>query len=214
MQEDLATLQNDDVQVIAVSVDSPFANKVWAEQQGFTFPILSDFWPHGAVAQAYGVFNDVVGRAVRGTFVIDREGIVRWKVVNAIPDARDHAEYAQGAGRAAGLSDGRAFGAARGRTIPPRGPSPWKRGVLGGEQVLVCPDCQRESGWQAGLDRCPECDGVRLSKALGVVRCSACGWSGELPAAAPPRSAAGGRSARRRRAGRPGSRPARPEPGQ
>ncbi len=94
VQGDLATLQNDDVQVMAVSVDSPFANKVWAQEQGFSFPILSDFWPHGAVAQAYGVFNDVVGRATRGTFVIDREGIVRWKVVNAIPDARDHAAYA------------------------------------------------------------------------------------------------------------------------
>lgn len=95
VQEDLATLQNDDVQVMAVSVDSPFAHQVWADQQGFSFPILADFWPHGAVAQAYGVFNDVVGRAVRGTFVIDREGIVRWKIVNAIPDARDHGEYAK-----------------------------------------------------------------------------------------------------------------------
>jgi peroxiredoxin len=95
VQQDLGTLQNDDVQVIAISVDSPFANKIWAEQEGFTFPILSDFWPHGAVAQAYGVFNDVVGRAVRGTFVIDRAGTVRWKVVNAIPDARDHADYAR-----------------------------------------------------------------------------------------------------------------------
>jgi peroxiredoxin len=95
VQADLATLQNDDVQVMAVAVDSPFANNVWAQQEGFSFPILSDFWPHGAVAQAYGVFNDVVGRAVRGTFVIDREGIVQWKVVNAIPDARDHGEYAK-----------------------------------------------------------------------------------------------------------------------
>ncbi len=71
---------------------------------------------------------------------------------------------------------------------PARGPSPWKRGVLGGEQVLVCPDCQRRSGWQADFGHCPECDGVRLSKALGTVRCSACGWSGELPSspAAPP----------------------------
>jgi mycoredoxin-dependent peroxiredoxin len=95
VQEDLATFQNDDVQVLTISVDSPFANKVWAEQQGFTFPILSDFWPHGAVAQAYGVFNDVVGRATRGTFVIDKAGVVRWSVINAIPDARDHSEYAK-----------------------------------------------------------------------------------------------------------------------
>ena len=69
---------------------------------------------------------------------------------------------------------------------PTRGPSPWKRGVLGGEQVLVCPDCQRQSGWQAGFDRCPQCDGLRLSKALGVVHCAACGWSGELPASSTP----------------------------
>lgn len=74
VQADLEQLQNDAVQVVAVSVDSPFANKVWAEQQGFTFPILSDFWPHGGVAQTYGVFNAVAGRALRATFVIDKTG--------------------------------------------------------------------------------------------------------------------------------------------
>ena len=95
VQDDLATLQNDDVQVMAVSVDSSFANKVWAEQQGFSFPILSDFWPHGGVAQAYGVFNETAGRALRGTFVIDETGVVRWSVVNAIPDAREHSDYAK-----------------------------------------------------------------------------------------------------------------------
>jgi mycoredoxin-dependent peroxiredoxin len=94
IQDELSTFQNEGVQVVAISVDSPFSNKVWAEQQGFSFPILSDFWPHGAVAQAYGVFNEVVGRAVRGTFVIDKAGRLRWKVINAIPDARDHLEYA------------------------------------------------------------------------------------------------------------------------
>jgi peroxiredoxin len=95
VQDDLERLQNDAVQVVAVSVDSPYANKVWAEQQGFAFPILSDFWPHGAVAQAYGIFNEVAGRALRATFVIDKNGIVRWSVVNAIPDAREHADYAK-----------------------------------------------------------------------------------------------------------------------
>jgi mycoredoxin-dependent peroxiredoxin len=95
IQDNLATFQNEDVQVLTVSVDSSFANKVWADQEGFTFPILSDFWPHGAVAQAYGVFNATVGRATRGTFVIDKEGTVRWTVVNGLPDARDHDEYAR-----------------------------------------------------------------------------------------------------------------------
>jgi hypothetical protein len=64
---------------------------------------------------------------------------------------------------------------------PARGPSPWKRAVSGGEQVLICPGCQQDADWQSGLDRCPECLGVRLSKTLGVLRCSGCGWSHEAP---------------------------------
>lgn len=95
VQADLDQLQNDRVQVIALCVDSTYANRVWAEQQGFTFPIVSDFWPHGEVAQAYGVFNQAAGRALRATFVIDQQGIVRWRVIHAIPDARDHGEYAK-----------------------------------------------------------------------------------------------------------------------
>lgn len=93
VRDDLARLENDAVQVLTVSVDSPYSHKVWSQQQGFTFPLLSDFWPHGKVAQDYGVFNELAGIAVRGTFVIDREGVVRWKVVNAIPDARDQSAY-------------------------------------------------------------------------------------------------------------------------
>jgi len=63
---------------------------------------------------------------------------------------------------------------------PTRGPSPWKRAVSAGEQILVCPTCQQTAGWQAGLDHCPACDSLRLSKTLGVLRCSACGWTGEV----------------------------------
>lgn len=95
LRDEIATYQNDDTQVLAVSVDSVFAHRVWAEEQGYEFPILADFWPHGAVAQAYGVLDDAMGVAKRGTFVIDKEGVVRWSVVNAIPDARDQAEYAK-----------------------------------------------------------------------------------------------------------------------
>ncbi|MCK9894093.1 peroxiredoxin [Frankia sp. AgB32] len=93
VRDDLGSFQNDNVQVLAVSVDSPFAHKVWADQQGYEFPLLADFWPHGAVAESFGVFNAERGISVRGTFVIDKEGVVRWKVVNNIPDARDQAEY-------------------------------------------------------------------------------------------------------------------------
>jgi peroxiredoxin len=93
IRDDLPAFQNDDVQVLTVSVDTVFAHRVWAEQEGFTFPMLADFWPHGAVSQAYGCFDERRGCSTRGTYVIDRAGDVRWMVVNAIPDARDEAEY-------------------------------------------------------------------------------------------------------------------------
>jgi peroxiredoxin len=93
IRDDLSSFENDLVQVLTVSVDTVFAHRVWAEQEGFTFPLLADFWPHGAVAQAYGCFDEVRGCSTRGSYVIDRDGILRWQAVNAIPDARDQAEY-------------------------------------------------------------------------------------------------------------------------
>ena len=89
MRDNLGDFQSDDVQVLTVSVDSPYSHKVWAEREGFDFPLLSDFWPHGAVAQAYGVFNEVRGFANRGTFLIDRAGVVRFAEVNSPGQARD-----------------------------------------------------------------------------------------------------------------------------
>ena len=82
-----------DVQVLAVSVDSFFTHKAWADQQGYKFPLLADFWPHGAVAKSYGILEENRGVAKRGTFVIDKQGVVRWSVVNGIPDARDTGAY-------------------------------------------------------------------------------------------------------------------------
>ena len=52
------------------------AQRVWAEQKGYTFPVLSDFWPHGEVARAYGVFNEALGCANRATFLISKDGVV------------------------------------------------------------------------------------------------------------------------------------------
>jgi peroxiredoxin len=83
------------VRVLTVSVDSMFAHRAWADQEGYEFALLSDFWPHGEVARAYGVLDEDKGVAVRGTFVIDTEGVVRWKIVNAIGQARDVTEYRQ-----------------------------------------------------------------------------------------------------------------------
>ena len=93
LRDDLPNFQNDDVQILAVSCDAPFSLRVFAEQQGYEYPLLSDFWPHGGAAQAYGVFAEDKGCAVRATFVIDKQGVVAWSVVNAIPDARDQADY-------------------------------------------------------------------------------------------------------------------------
>jgi peroxiredoxin len=93
IRDEVTSFESDDVQVLAVSVDSAYAHRVWADAEGFTFPLLADFWPHGGVAQTYGCFDDTSGRATRGTYVIDKAGLVRWKVVNPIPDARDHSDY-------------------------------------------------------------------------------------------------------------------------
>ena len=70
--------QSDDSVALAISVGPPPTHKVWATESGFLFPVLSDFWPHGAVSQAYGVFNEDTGFSNRGTFVIDRSGIIRF----------------------------------------------------------------------------------------------------------------------------------------
>ena len=75
--------------MLGVSVDTPYSLKKWAEQEGYQFPLLSDFWPHGAVAKAYGVFNEKAGMANRGTFLIDRTGVVRFAEVNQPGEARD-----------------------------------------------------------------------------------------------------------------------------
>ena len=89
VRDDLASFQNGDVQILAVSVDHPFTLKAWSDAQGYQFPLLADFWPHGSVAQAYGVFNDRAGFALRGTFLVDKAGTVQFAEVNGPGEARD-----------------------------------------------------------------------------------------------------------------------------
>lgn len=84
-----------DAHVLTVSVDSMFTQRAWADREGYAFSLLSDFWPHGQVARAYGVFDEAKGFALRGTFIIDGEGVIRWSVVNPISAARDVADYVQ-----------------------------------------------------------------------------------------------------------------------
>ncbi len=93
LRDSIADFDGPDVRTLAVSVDSNAVHAQWAKEQGYPFSLLADFWPHGAVAKSYGVFDDTLGLAIRGTFIIDKAGVVVYKVVHAIPDARDPEEY-------------------------------------------------------------------------------------------------------------------------
>jgi peroxiredoxin len=93
IRDRIADFDSDDVQTLAISCDSGPTHATWAAEQGYTFPLLADFWPHGEVARRYGVLDEASGLALRGTFIVDKGGAVVHKVVNAIPDARDVEEY-------------------------------------------------------------------------------------------------------------------------
>ncbi len=93
LQEHLDEFQNDKVALLTISCDAMYALRAYADREAFTFPMLQDFWPHGEVASSYGVFESTVGVALRGTFVIDKAGVVRATVTNAISDARDLDDY-------------------------------------------------------------------------------------------------------------------------
>ena len=89
VRDDLPAFQNDDVQVVTISVDSPYSHKVFSEKEGYEFPLLSDFWPHGEIARRYGVFNEATGFANRGTYLVDKDGIVRFAELNEPGEGRD-----------------------------------------------------------------------------------------------------------------------------
>ena len=75
--------------VLAVSCDAMYTLRAYADAEGIAFDLLSDHWPHGAIAQAYGVFDEESGCAQRGTFVLDSESMIRWQQVNQINEPRD-----------------------------------------------------------------------------------------------------------------------------
>ena len=93
MRDDFPEVSGDDVELLTVSVDSTYSHRAWADAEDFNFALLSDFWPHGDVARSYGVFDENRGIATRGTFIIDKSGVVRWKVMNPVPQAREIADY-------------------------------------------------------------------------------------------------------------------------
>ena len=101
LRDELSTYTDAGVKVVAVSTDPTFTLKAWREQQGFDFPLLSDFWPHGEVSQAYGAFNEKAGMALRGTFLVDADGKVAFAEVNQPGDAREQSGWKDAVGQLA-----------------------------------------------------------------------------------------------------------------
>jgi len=95
LRDNLPSFVSDDVQLLAISCDPMFSLRAFAENDGLEFPLLSDFWPHGDVSAKYDVFDSERGCSSRSTFIIDKDGALRWSVHNAMPDARDLEEYSQ-----------------------------------------------------------------------------------------------------------------------
>ena len=93
LRDNLAIFEHDNVELIAVSVDSKATLRAFAESERHTFTLLADFWPHGAVANQYGVFLGDKGYANRATFLIDTRGIIRSSVVTSPGERRSLDQY-------------------------------------------------------------------------------------------------------------------------
>ncbi|MFY7862965.1 MAG: peroxiredoxin [Rhodoluna sp.] len=93
LRDNFGTFERENVELLAISVDSKYVQKVFAEQEGYNFSVLADFWPHGAVARTYEVFLEEAGISNRATFVIDKAGKLVAKFVTAPGQPRSLQEY-------------------------------------------------------------------------------------------------------------------------
>ena len=93
IRDRLAEFMTFDTEVLAISCDPVYSLRAFADQDGLNFPLLSDFWPHGAVSSAYDVFDEGKGSPRRSSYVVDRDGMLRWSVHNANPEGRDLDEH-------------------------------------------------------------------------------------------------------------------------
>ena len=80
------------VRVLGVSCDAMFTLRAYADAERLPFDLLTDHWPHGAIARSYGIFDEQAGCALRASFVLDAEGVITWRVVNGIGEAREMAD--------------------------------------------------------------------------------------------------------------------------
>jgi peroxiredoxin len=101
LRDELASYTDAGVRVLAISTDPVFSLKAFRDKEGFDFPLLSDFWPHGATAQTYGVFNEKAGMALRATFLLDAEGTVTFAQINQPGDAREQSAWKDAVGQLA-----------------------------------------------------------------------------------------------------------------
>ena len=93
VRDRLAEFMTFDTEVLGISCDPLYALRAFADADGLNFPLLSDFWPHGEVCRAYDVFDETRGSARRSSYVIDKEGTIRWAVHNAPSEGRDLDEH-------------------------------------------------------------------------------------------------------------------------
>ena len=93
IRDNFSRFESNEVELLAISVDSKYVQKVFAEHEGYKFSVLADFWPHGQVAKDYGVFLEEHGISNRATFVIDKDGVLVSKFVTAPGQARSLDEY-------------------------------------------------------------------------------------------------------------------------
>lgn len=88
LQENLQSFRDANTEIVFVSCDPSAARQAWKEQLGAEYTFASDFWPHGAAAKAYGVFNEETGAPHRGTFLVDHDGTVIWSLVDVRDERR------------------------------------------------------------------------------------------------------------------------------
>ncbi|HVL89336.1 MAG TPA: peroxiredoxin [Actinomycetota bacterium] len=93
LRDESRHIVSDDVEVLGCSPDSAFTLKAWKAAEGYVNEFVSDFWPHGSIAQKYGVFHEASGTSMRGTFLIDKDGILRWMEVQEDWQARDQQNW-------------------------------------------------------------------------------------------------------------------------
>lgn len=73
----------------AISCDSMFALRVFSDAEHFSYDLVSDHWPHGSIAQRFGVFDSRRGCALRGSFLLDADRTIRWTTLQNLGQPRD-----------------------------------------------------------------------------------------------------------------------------